>query len=406
MIHSAAILNFHGPSREGEPWRTNIDGTCNVLEVCKQTNITQMHYISTAYVCGNRKDRVMEDELDVGQDFRNDYERSKFEAEKIVRTHEFDQLTVYRPAVIAGDSETGFTSTYHGLHLYLRLMAMMVPNTDPDEDGIRHTDIRLPMQGDEPRNIVPVDWVSRVFCEIFENRDAHGRTFHIVPKEPTTPKLIVESCYRYFNSTGVEYVGDRPIEINESNQFEAKFLRGVSKYQAYDQTDPEFSDVNVKKFAGHFECPCIDEKTLRRYLEYGQKDKWGKSKKVKVDHYGPVAEDIFPVACKLANQFVRSEALDNKHPDQIVNLETDEANNPKLVMGLDIIGPGGGQWTLIASYNSGARIERGLPLGQPPTLQLDMNEFSRMFGSSMAESGDVTDRFVFAVFAKAIASAN
>jgi thioester reductase-like protein len=407
MIHSAAILDFHGPARDGEPWLTNVEGTRNVLKICKSVDIRQMHYISTAYVCGDRTDEVKEEELDCGQGFRNDYEQTKFEAEKLVRAAGFEQLTVYRPAVIAGDSETGYTSTYHGLHLYLRLMAMMVPTTEPDKNGIRHTQIRLPMHGDEPRNIVPVDWVSRVFCEIFENPDAHGRTFHIVPKEPTTPKHIVESCYRYFNSTGVQYLGNCPFDVSQDNMFEAKFLEGVSKYQAYDQTDPVFGDENIKRFAGHFECPKICEETIHRYLEYGQRDRWGKKKRTRVE-LGVVAEDFFPAVCRLAGQFIRSEASGNAHADQIANLETKEVHN--LTMGLDIIGPGGGQWTLLANSKHGATIARGLPPGQPPILQMDIQEFERIFGTSGAEAAqsavEIGNRFVFAVFAKALASRN
>ena len=409
MIHSAATLEFNGVTKDGEPWRTNVQGTRNVLKVCEKVGIKEMHYISTAYVCGNRSDLVLEEELDKGQDFRNDYERSKFEAEKLVRAADFlDELTVYRPAVIAGDSETGYTSTYHGLHLYLRLMAMMVPVTEPDEKGVRHTEIRLPMQGDEPRNIVPVDWVARVFCEIYENLEAHGRTFHLVPEQPTTPRHIVESGYRYFNSTGVKYVGGQEFSVDDNNNFEANFLSGVAKYQAYDQTDPKFGDENIKRFAGHFACPSISEETIHRYLEYGQKDKWGKRRRPKIE-LGTVAEDYFPAVCRVASQFIKSEVYTEvQRPADSKPLAPSAKD---LVIGLDVIGPGGGQWTLVANAAQGATITRGLPERQPPILQLEIGEFIRMFGFSTSETQQsavehISNRFAYAVFAKALAHKN
>ncbi|MCG8648973.1 MAG: SDR family oxidoreductase, partial [Pirellulales bacterium] len=103
MMHSAASLSFRTNS-EDEPYRSNVGGTRHVLEVCHNTGIQNMHYVSTAYVCGLRDDLVRENELDLGQCFRNDYEETKLEAEQLVRGAGFlRQTTVYRPAVISGD---------------------------------------------------------------------------------------------------------------------------------------------------------------------------------------------------------------------------------------------------------------------------------------------------------------
>ena len=137
IIHSAAILEFFGKDRAGEPWRTNLDGTRHMLQLCRELEIRDIHYVSTAYVAGMQSGRVMESSLEAGQSFRNDYEESKFEAEKLVRAADFaEHITVYRPAVIVGDSRTGYTNTYHGLFVYLRLMAMLIPSLPVGEDGI------------------------------------------------------------------------------------------------------------------------------------------------------------------------------------------------------------------------------------------------------------------------------
>ena len=56
-----------------------------------------------------------------------DYEKCKCQAEKLVHASNIESKTIYRPAVIVGDSKTGYTVTYHGLYLYLRLMATLVP---------------------------------------------------------------------------------------------------------------------------------------------------------------------------------------------------------------------------------------------------------------------------------------
>ena len=56
-------------------------------------------------------------ELDVGQTFGNDYERSKVQAETMVRQAKYlDRPTIFRPAIIVGDSQSGYTSTFHGFY--------------------------------------------------------------------------------------------------------------------------------------------------------------------------------------------------------------------------------------------------------------------------------------------------
>ena len=72
LLHNAASLTFRGSDRDAEPWRTNVTGPKQVLELARETGLRHFHHVSTAYVCGLRTGLVMEDEIDVGQQFGND----------------------------------------------------------------------------------------------------------------------------------------------------------------------------------------------------------------------------------------------------------------------------------------------------------------------------------------------
>jgi thioester reductase-like protein len=419
MFHSAAILAFFGSDREREPWVTNVGGTRNVIDFCKSAKIRELHYVSTAYVCGNRQDSVSENELDAGQEFRNDYEKSKFESETMVHAAEhFDKKTIYRPAVIAGDSETGYTSTYHGLHLYLRLMALLVPSQPADPQGVRRTEIRLPMSGDEPRNIVPVDWVSKTIAHLFDNESAHGRTFHLVPDEPVTPRLVVDSCYQFFNSTGVEYLGSDEFPLDASNPFEARFLESVSMYRSYDRTDPEFCTANLRLYAGHLPCPPIDNEMIHRYLQFGEEDNWGK-RKPQAPEIELIAEDYFDVVSRVVTRFLSSneynQVVGQRHHGLSKSGSRSLQNtitSKDLLLGLDVLGAGGGQWHIIVAPSGKCSIERGLPPGQAPVLKMDINEFARLFDRAFMEGErepiELTgySRFAFASLAQALMTPN
>ncbi|OHB84267.1 MAG: hypothetical protein A2V98_18455 [Planctomycetes bacterium RBG_16_64_12] len=137
VLHGAAAMKFR-PDDDGEPARTNVEGVRQVLDLCREAGIRKFHHVSTAYVCGLREGRILETELDLGQQFGNVYEKSKIEGEKLVRAADiFDVLTVYRPASVVGDSRTGHTTSYHGFYLPIQLGAAMASKVPTDEMGER-----------------------------------------------------------------------------------------------------------------------------------------------------------------------------------------------------------------------------------------------------------------------------
>ena len=357
IIHSAAILEFYGEDRNGEPWRTNLGGTRNMINLCRDLQIHDINYISTAYVAGMQTEPAMEDALDVGQKFRNDYEESKFLAEQEVRAIDFaEHVTVYRPAVISGDSVTGYTNTYHGIYLYLRLMAVMIPSIPAGEDGFRHTPIRLRFTGDERRNVIPVDWISAVTVRLFETPEARGGTYHMAPEDPMIARDMINWCGEYFKSTGVEFRGTdfvpEPVsrENNEDQwMFERLVMENMGTYEPYESTDNTFDMTNLKRFAGDIVCPPIDKTVIQRYIQFGEEDRWGKR---------------------------RPEALKNKAwAESLFEALPEHFNGPEeAVLGLDIHGEGGSQWTLRFGQGTQCSMTRGLPAEGTPTLCVQLSE--------------------------------
>jgi thioester reductase-like protein len=366
IIHSAAILEFFGSDRSGEPWRTNLDGTRHMLDLCRRLEIRDIHYVSTAYVAGLQAGVVAESSLAAGQQFRNDYEASKFEAESLVRAADFaEHVTVYRPAVICGDSQTGYTNTYHGLFVYLRLMAMLIPCIPPDADGVRRTPIRLKFTGNERRNLIPVDWVSAVMTRLFENPAARGLTYHLVPEDPVQVRRVIDWCGEFFNSTGVLYAGDpepenladRPVSEDEQ-MFEAMFRENAETYSNYETTDNTFDASNTKRMVPDLPCPELDRTIVWRYVEYGNADKWGKRR----PDYTPVGTWIEDL-CR-ASVTARGTSL--------------------IRIGLNVLGNGGAQMTLRLSGAGLVGVECGLPGESTPQLTITAAELCRALAGHVA----------------------
>ncbi len=366
MMHSAASLTFHADGT-GEPWHTNFDGTQHMLELCHATGLRKLHYVSTAYVCGLRQGNILETEVDCGQTFRNDYEQSKLRAEVLVREADYiDELTVYRPAVISGDSQTGYTNTYHGIYLYLRLMALLTPRQPVGPDGVRMTRLRMPLLGDERRNVIPVDWVSKVMTHLYLNPEAHGHTFNLAPDVCLTARQLIEAGYSFFNSTGVEWVGYEPIDPATYNELEAASLPGLAMYNNYESTDPTFDCTNLKRFAGDMPCPALDETMLHTYIRYGEQDRWGKRRIV-----APVVD------WQAADYFREFQVADDISYGAI-----------KSRLAIDLVGPGGGQWMLGLMPDNTLVCTAGVHEDADSVLRLDVTEFKNLISNPVGSKHD------------------
>ena len=268
MLHNAASLSFVSTGRASEPWRSNVDGTANVLEFCRDAAIRQFHHVSTAYVAGKRTGCAREDELDVGQEFGNPYEESKLQAEQMVKAAAasggpLDQVTTYRPGIIIGDSQTGFTSTFHNIYAFLQIAHTMLPvakwEDDTKKPNASHYHFAM---GDEARkHLVPVDWVSAAMSYLLARPALHGRTYHLTPRVPIRVPLlrdmIEEACGYY----GVS-VSDEPREgAGEADELVQLFMEQQRVYDSYWRDDPKFDDTNTRA-AVPFPCPHVDRDML------------------------------------------------------------------------------------------------------------------------------------------------
>ncbi len=369
LVHNAAVLQFQGESRDGEPWLTNVAGTRHVLDFTRETGIATMHYVSTAYVCGMREGQILEDELDCGQQFRNVYERSKFEAELMVRdASHLESTTIYRPVVVAGDSRTGYTSTYHGLFVYLRMFSMFVPHLERGADGRILTDVQIPLDGDEPRNVVPVDWVSSVFRTVFSNPALHNKTYHLAPDRFLTARQVIEACYDHFNSFGVEFCGPGKNGVAQPD-YARKIVEQVSVYSQYETNDPLFDTRNLQAAAPGIRCPEIDHDMILRFLRYGESDLWGKRRHVAAD-------------CATRDQ-IDQQLRDIARAERV-------RHEP---LGVRLLGPGGGDWTLFRSANSGETVfQRGIASAEIPVLVRKAGSTAAMPGAPVLILGSTDSK--------------
>jgi nucleoside-diphosphate-sugar epimerase len=173
----------HGAER-AELRRVNVEGTRNVLDLALAApRLRRLNHFSTAYVSGDRVGVILEDELAMGQRFRNAYEETKFQAELLVRRAQADlPATIFRPSIVVGDSRTGEIDRFEGPYA-LAILLVASPLAVP-----------LPLPGDAvaPLNVVPVDFVVDAAIAIGEHPAGAGRTVHLVDPAPLSARRVYE----------------------------------------------------------------------------------------------------------------------------------------------------------------------------------------------------------------------
>jgi thioester reductase-like protein len=326
VVHNAASLVFRGDDPIGEPYLSNVEGTRRMLELCRCTGIRQFHHVSTAYVCGLREGHILESEVDVGQTPGNVYEKTKLEAELLVRGADFiDRSTIYRPSIIVGDSQTGYTTTYHGFYAPLRLAHTMASKVSVGTTGGGLLVSALGITERDHKNFVPVDWVSAVMTHIHGRPEFHGTTYHLTSPQP--PLVLEMAAVMQEVVEELSPMADSDSDWNMDAEWFAKTFRDqLGIYGAYWRDDPQFDMANTFRAAPHLPCPALDREMMSQLARFAIDANFGRARRAK-------HKPEFDV-------YHHMRLLHRGHP------ELAEGDRGIARLGIQVDGPGGGQWEL------------------------------------------------------------
>ncbi|MFC6725499.1 SDR family oxidoreductase, partial [Halobium palmae] len=183
LYHLAAVYDVGMSEAVGR--RVNVDGTRHVLHFAEGCpDLRRFQYVSTCYVSGRYDGLFTEGMLEEAGPFHNAYESTKHEAERLVRDAMDDGLpaTIYRPAVVVGDSGTGETQKYDGPYYVLRLL-------------LRQGDYALTPamlgSGGVEINVVPRDFVVDAIDALSAMDRSEGVTYQLCDPAPVTASKLL-----------------------------------------------------------------------------------------------------------------------------------------------------------------------------------------------------------------------
>ncbi len=258
IVHGAAITSF---GRRAELYQqVNVDGTAHVLQLAQAGRYgpIPLIHISTAYVCGTRDGCVREDELDMGQGFGNDYERSKLRAESMVRQEMAAGLpaAIVRPSIVVGTERSGLIREFRNIYAVIKVYTRGLVRTTPG-----YYDAML--------DLVPIDYVANLIAEVAERHDeAAGRTFHAIGATPLTLRELSDVLAEYPAFQVPRFVPPETWQRDRLSHTEREhYDRTISLYQSYALRRAYFTDQAASEFASRR--PTTQAPThLRRLLNH------------------------------------------------------------------------------------------------------------------------------------------
>jgi hypothetical protein len=369
-----------------------------------------------------RTDICFESELDVGQDFGNDYEKSKVASEKLVRAEtSLESLTIYRPSIIIGDSKNGYSSTFHGYYTPLKIVHSFVDTTVLDGSPLLAC---LGLSGSERKYFVPVDWVAAAITKILNNPKAHGKTYNLTPKTPTT----CETTLHVFEKALQIYLEKKKTQNNhnskqntpartDSNELGIVMLSDVFReqmevYKAYWRDDPTFDRTNTESVLTDLPCPEVTPEMLLRLAAFALDNGfgWPKPQPVKPEFW--IQDFLYKKTTdnNTANQYaeavLKSEKLNTQSqqrgaivqgrslppiPAPVYEQLTQQKNINDESFGLQVNGRGGGAWTIIYdTLNKKLEYQIGLPTNNKPLIYINATTFNNIINNNYSFNNALT----------------
>lgn len=180
IYHSAALLNYVYPYSGMKA--ANVLGTQEIIRLASTVKRKPLHHVSSIAVFESAayagKVVQEQDSFDEHEGIFLGYSQTKWVSEKLVKVAAERGLpvTIYRPPLIAGHSETGVSNTEDFICLMLKGCVLM--RSFPD------IDYSLDMS--------PVDYVSRAIVYLSQQPESISKAFHLQHPQPIHLSQLVD----------------------------------------------------------------------------------------------------------------------------------------------------------------------------------------------------------------------
>jgi NAD(P)-dependent dehydrogenase (short-subunit alcohol dehydrogenase family) len=201
FFHLAAVYDMAAADEHNQA--ANVEGTRNAVDLANALGVGCLHHVSSIAVAGDYDGYFREDMFDEGQPLPSSYHRTKFESERLVRTHAEVPWRVYRPAIVVGHSKTGEMDKIDGPYYFFKPI-----------QKVRHLLPEwVPLAGPElgDTNVVPVDYVIAAMDHIAHEPGLDGQAFHLTSPRRMSSGDVINTFARAAHAPQMALRIDKPL---------------------------------------------------------------------------------------------------------------------------------------------------------------------------------------------------
>ncbi|MDD1617831.1 MAG: non-ribosomal peptide synthetase, partial [Methylococcaceae bacterium NSP1-2] len=190
IYHNGALVNFIQPYAMLKP--ANVAGSQEVLRLACTRTAKAIHYVSTLSVFSattppHALGFAEHDEAELTDNLDNGYAQTKWVAEQIMQlaSRRGFQVSIYRPATVAGDSINGVWNNDDFLCRLLKgcLQLGYAPQDNPRIE------------------LAPVDYIAKAIVKLSQQADSIGGVFHLNSPHATYTQEVLN----WFHQAGYEF---------------------------------------------------------------------------------------------------------------------------------------------------------------------------------------------------------
>jgi len=254
IFHCAALIDYYQPYRIAR--LVNVIGTKNVLMFAKNCQVLEkMNYISTVFIAGSLQGDFSENSFDLNQTFNSSYEKSKFEAEMLVRKT-FNKkfvTSIFRPSVIVGAYTDGGIGNFQLFYQYFRTLSLSLIKI-------------LPVNPDSVFNIVPCDSAAKAICLLSKN-SSENETYHIISPQNISNFKLMKFVSKYIGYDEPKYINIENFDFQKLTIFEKKLLGIYLPFLNIKTVFNARKTIRQLKEYG-FRYPVVNNRFIARLIDY------------------------------------------------------------------------------------------------------------------------------------------
>jgi len=243
VYHLAALVKFDLELRD-DLFQINYEGTKHVLDLAVHAGAKRFFHISTAYTVG--KNEVGKEELyPLDNVWNNPYEESKAKAEHLVFSYKKKMdVSIFRPAIIVGDSKTGEADSHFTLYGFMRALELFKRRALRKAKG-EEKQYRLVASKEGTSNFVPVDYVADILALAYKKAEK-DTIYNITNPNPPTNQEILQVLKDALNFEQLSVVEDyKEYELTPEEQ---QLNQMIQVFLVYLETHIRFEDENTQEY--------------------------------------------------------------------------------------------------------------------------------------------------------------